>query len=412
MKIGIDASRANKSNRTGVEWYSYYIIQELKKFLVDDPDSSSANHPQPLLGKEGGNNEIEVVLYSNEKLGEGLEVMPKLPPLPEGGRSDAYRSGGVGDWKEVILSWPPKYLWTQIRLWWELVVNPPDVLFIPAHTIPFLPISKKIKIICAVHDVGFKRFPELYKKIQFWYHDLTMRRIRGRADVILTISQFSKSEIVDLYGVDPNKIKITYLGYDDKSYHVMEREDTSILEKYKISKPYILYVGRLEKKKNIGNIIDSFILIKKEQSGLKLVLAGNPGNDYDQLVQKIKEAGIDKDVIITGYVAESDMPQLFASAEVFLFPTLYEGFGLPIVQAMASGTPVVTSDCNPHKEIAGEAGIFVDPHSALEIYKGLKTLFDDPIRKQQLVEAGFKRAANFHWSKTAENTVNILMSKN
>lgn len=369
MLIGIDASRANKDNRTGTEWYSYHIIEELKKIIP-------ANH--------------RVVLYTNNKLEGDLSRMPS-------------------NWQEKVLKWPLKYLWTQIRLWWELLIHPPDFLFVPAHTIPFLFIRKKTKILVNVHDVGFKRFPKLYKSIQIWYHDLTMKKIRKRANIIITISQFSKEEIIDLYNVDKNKIKVVYLGYDKNIYQPSDKINSEILDKYKIKKPYLLYVGRLEKKKNIGNIVSAFVLNKIDHLDLKLVLAGNAGNDFEAITEIIKNNKLEEEIIMPGYVKEDDLPELMRQSEIFLFPTLYEGFGLPILQAMACGAPVITSDQNPHKEVAREAAAFADAGRPQEIASQIDKILRDPEFKDNLKEQGFQRVKEFSWRKTAQSIFNLII---
>ncbi|OGY43205.1 MAG: hypothetical protein A3B89_00940 [Candidatus Buchananbacteria bacterium RIFCSPHIGHO2_02_FULL_40_13] len=374
MTIGLDASRANRPNKTGVEWYSYYLIQELKKITPDD---------------------IDVILYTNGKLTGGLENCPK-------------------NFTEKKLSWPclpagrRQYLWTQIRLWWELIIKPPDVLFVPAHTIPFLPIRKKTKVYVTVHDVGFKRYPKLYKKIQFYYHELTMKRLRNRADKIITISDFSKQEIIDLYRVKPAKIVVIPLGYDQDSYNDKVLADQNILNKYNITQPYLLYLGRLERKKNIGNMIKALAYIKVAKSELKLVLAGNSGNEYENIKKIIIDNKLEKEVLLPGYIAEADLPAVIKMAEIFLFPTLYEGFGLPILQALAIGTPVVTSDLKPHKEVAGGAAALADPKNPVSIAQQINKILKDREFATELKNQGLKRASEFSWAKTAATTLLII----
>jgi len=446
MIIGIDASRANKNKRTGTEWYSYHLIQELKKMTSPDviPTESrpEAGRVEGSLEKVGVSKtplnlpiergEIKFLLYTNTKLIDDLGVMPSP------------------DWQEKILAWPPKYLWTQLRLWWELLINPPDVLLVPAHTIPFLPVSRKIKVFINVHDVGFKRFPQLYKPIQVWYHDLTMRKIKKRVDLIITISEFSKREIIDLYGVKPEKIAVVYLGYDEKKYqppNVMARDPVlagdrgnpeiktrdlspaaqdDILEKYKIKKPYLLYVGRLEKKKNIGNLVKAFALAKdhflplsegewreatRGWENLKLVLAGSASNQYEEIKKIVSDLKLDQEIILPGYIPEGDLPEVIRQAEIFLFPTLYEGFGLPILQAMACATPVITSNLQPHQEVAGEAGVFVDPQSPEQISQEMIKLLIDEDFRQAIIAKGVLRAKDFSWAKTAAEIWRLIIAK-
>ncbi len=369
MTIGIDASRANKDFKTGTEWYSYYIIEELKKITPVN---------------------TQVILYTNEKLKGGLEKMPNEK------------------WQEKDLKWPPKYLWTQIRLWWELFINPPDYFFVPAHTIPFLPLRKKTKVLVTVHDVGFKRSPELYKKIQVLYHDSTMRRIKQRADVIITDSEFSKNEIVELYNINSERIKVIYLGYDKEKFRKIDDVDKLVLDKYKITRPYILYIGRIEKKKNVANMIHSLALVKDKHPDLRLVLAGGSGFDFEAVKQIITDLKLENEIIIPGYIDETDLPQVIASAEVFLFPTLYEGFGLPILQAMACETPVVTSDMDPHREVAGGATLLTDPKDAQAIADSINSILENDSLRQKLVQKGIARVKDFSWTKTAESILAIM----
>lgn len=372
MIIGIDASRANKTNKTGTEWYSWHIIEELKK--IANPDD-------------------KFLLYTNSALTGGLEKLPK-------------------NFVEKNLKWFPKYFWTQLRLWWELWRNPPEILLVPAHTIPFLPLSSKIKIVVTVHDVGFKRSPELYKRIQVWYHDLTMKRIKQRADIIITISEFSKQEIIDLYQVDAKKIKIAYLGFDVNNFFIQETNELNlnILNKYKIVKPYLLYVGRLEKKKNIANIITAFASVKELQSDLQLVLAGSSGHQFEEIKKIIENNKLKSEVIITGYIEQKDLPIIYNHAEIFLFPTLYEGFGLPILESMASGVPVITSNFAPHTEVGGDSAYYVDAYSSESLADGIIKILTNTDLRQSLKEKGLARIKKFSWCQTAKEIYQIIKS--
>ncbi|MEI6288095.1 MAG: glycosyltransferase family 1 protein [bacterium] len=382
MIIGIDASRANKPNKTGTEWYSWHLIEELKKIT--------------LLPKEGVGGGLpssdKFLLYTNNPLTGDLATLS-------------------ANFSQRILNWPPKYLWTQIRLWWELWRNTPDVLVVPAHTIPFLPLPKKIKILVNVHDVGWKRFPNLYKPIQIWYHDWTMRRIKQRADVIITISEFSKREIMELYQVPAEKIKVVYLGFDSTQFSQQKNNNAdAVLQKYKITKPYLLYVGRLEKKKNIGNMILAFALAKEKFSDLKLVLAGSEGHQFEEIKKIITEHKLENEVIITGYVDSVDLPIIYNQAQIFLFPTLYEGFGLPILEAMASGVPVITSDMNPHREVGGKSAVYTDPQSPERMAEIISNILTVDGFRTELIASGLERVKEFSWEKTAKEILEIILA--
>ncbi len=364
MKIGIDASRANRELKTGTEWYSYRLIEELKKIIpeVDRP-----------------------ILYSGRKLQGALGKLP-------------------GHWREKRLGWPPKYLWTQLRLWFELIVSPPDVLLVPAHTIPFLPFPRKVKIIVAVHDVGWRRFPELYRPITRWYHDLTLKRIKCRADIVLTISEFSRREIIDLAGVPEEKIKVVFPGYDRRKFQpAAGRDRPDILKRLRVRQPFLFYLGRLEKKKNILNLIRTFSLLAGDFSELQLVLAGGSGNVAAEAKRLAGGLGpVGKRIIFPGYLNQAVVPVFFSQAEIFLFLTRYEGFGLPIIQAFGSGTPVVASQRPVHQEVAGAAAVFADPENPREISEAVRKLLVDQRFYQEKVSQGLVRAEKFSWRKTAE----------
>ncbi|HNP75125.1 MAG TPA: glycosyltransferase family 1 protein [bacterium] len=370
MNIAIDASRANKPFKTGTEWYSYHIIQELKKIIPDN---------------------CQVVLYTNKRLTGGLKKMP-------------------GHWREEILNWPPKYLWTQWRLWWALLVRPPDVLFVPAHTIPFLPLRKKVRVAVTVHDVGFKAQPELYKKIQVWYHDWTMKKIRQRVNLVITDSEFSRREIERFYSLDAKKVVVVYLGYDRQKYLPQAIKKEEILNRYGINRPYLLYIGRLEKKKNIGRLVAAFALLKSDFPELKLVLAGNAGNDFEAIKEIVITNRLEQEIILPGYIPETDLPEIIRQAEVFLFLTLYEGFGLPLVQALACGTPTVTSDLNPHREIAQDGAYYCDPYQPAQIAQAVKTVLADSQLRAQLIARGQSVVKNFSWTGAAQAIWRLLAS--
>ncbi|MDD5164697.1 MAG: glycosyltransferase family 1 protein, partial [Patescibacteria group bacterium] len=296
MIIGIDASRANRPQKTGVEWYSYHLIQELKKIPLSQGD--------------------KFILYASEELKGDLGIMP-------------------AGWKTKILSWPLKYFWTQKRLSWEMLINPPDILFVPAHCLPIFCRAKKIM---TIHDLGFKRFPKAYTFGQRIYYSLVHSFAAKYADKIITPSEFTKTEIINLYKTDPNKIIVIPLGYSE-NYNLIEDKNKieEILIKYQIKKPYLFFVGRLEKKKNIKGLINAYqqlqILNSKFQI-LNLVLAGSPGFGYQEAKSQIKSLG--EKIRQINYVEPKDLVYLYAGAEAFVFPSFYEGFGIPLLEAMAS----------------------------------------------------------------------------
>lgn len=371
MTIGIDASRANKSEKTGTEWYSYHLVQELKK--ITDPKD-------------------QFVLYSREKL---RDEIGDLPP----------------NWKSRVLNWAPKKLWTQIRLSWEMWQRPPEMIFIPAHTIPLI---HPDKVVTTCHDVAFLRLPEAYDWLALKYHKFAIKFAIRHAAKIISVSEFTKNELVEFFKISPGRIAVVPNGYDSERYKIIEDKEAmaKVLEKYKITEPYILYAGRMELKKNTPGLVEAFGLLKKSSKfqvpSYKLVLVGQPGFGYEKVIKAIADNDLQNDVIMPGWVAREDLPHLMNGAAVFVFPSLYEGFGIPILEAMACGTPVVASGIPALREVAGEAAYLVDPYSPENMAEGINRVLTDEHLREDLKIRGLERARQFSWERCAKETWEVL----
>ena len=372
MIIGIDASRANKAAKTGVEWYAWHLIQELK-----------------LLTK-GDNNSW--ILYVNEMLKSGLEQLPE-------------------NWYEVRAHWPIKKGWTQMRLSWEMWRRPPEVLFVPAHVLPRVLPKKNV---VTIHDVGFHRFPNLYRPRDRQFHEFSTRDIAKHAQRVITVTEFSGKEISELYGIPSDRIAITPNGVDHDLYRpisdvagIEER-----LQRYRLHRPYFMAIGRLEAKKNTANLIKAFSLFKARRGigdPIYLVLVGNPGYGYEEVKKAIADSSFKDYILQLGYVPETDMPYLLNAAEALIHPSWYEGFGIPPVQAMACGCPVLSSNAGALLEVIGpEAAIFFPPSEPESMVAAMNRVVDEDGLKQKLRMAGIVRAAKYTWRATAEKTLPVL----
>lgn len=374
MLIGIDASRANKTRKTGVEWYAWHVIQELKKITAEDGNSW--------------------VLYSNAPLEGGLEVCPK-------------------NWFERRLPWPLPYGWTQARLSAEMIRRPADVLFLPGST---LPRKGGRRTVVTVHDVGFARYPQLYKGRQVRIHRTAMKDIRRRADAILTVSEFSKREIVAAYGIPGAKIRVTYNGIDHERYRPLARREDiqERLARYRLAGPFFLAVGRLEAKKNIVNLIRGFGVFKSNVGShdpTRLVLAGMPGYGIEEIRKEIARSPARDAIVELGYVPEADMPALMNAAQALIHPSWYEGFGIPPIQAMACGCPVICSSAGSLPEVVGEENaLFFRPEDAPSMADDMRTLVQDTHLRERLRMRGIERAAAFTWARTAKETREALLA--
>ena len=421
MLIGIDASRANRLHKSGTEWYSYYLIRALVQI-----DSKNT-----------------YILYTDAPLTEGLADLTTnsqhktfVTSVRENGMQPV--RSPHNNVKAKVLRWPWKFFWTQGRLSLEMIFHRPDILFVPAHA---LPIFHPKKSVVTIHDIGFRNNASLYEHNQigadsrrrrsfinfcirlitfgkygatsFDYLEWSTKFALHQAATIIAISQFTKSELLSAYKPKPEKISVVYNGYSEDLYHPLPDDRTSdeVLQRYGISRPYFFYVGRLEKKKNTATLIEAFALLKSKQGENfkhKLCLVGDASYGFDEIKYTIHEYGLVNDVIVTGWIAEKDLPYIFARAEAFVFPSNYEGFGIPLLQAMATGTPIAASNIASIPEIVQEAAILFDPKDSQDIAEALaRVLFDETLRKN-LIERGNQRVKQFSWQNTARETLEIF----
>ncbi|MDP3965100.1 MAG: glycosyltransferase family 1 protein [bacterium] len=394
MKIGIDASRANLLQKTGTELYAYTVIEELKKIA------------QP---------EDRFILYSKEALRGGLERLP-------------------GNFSSQVLRWPPGVLWTQLRLSINQMRQRPDVLFVPAHTLPLIAGEKTV---LTLHDIGFERLAHLYspdeigpkgwaKKLlsamvrlatggryqanELDYHRWSTRWALRHADAIIVPSQFTKDEIVEVFGADPDIITVIYHGVDYERFRPADAsQSAAVLRRYGITDPYFLFIGRLEAKKNTAGLVEAFAILKHAYKlPHKLVLAGKPGFGYEKVRNAILKHNLSKEIIFPGYVDSADTAALYSAASVFLFPTLYEGFGLPVLEAMACDTPVVASNLASLPEISGTAAQLVDPYDPDEIASAVARVASTPNLRETMRHRGREQVRRFRWSEAAKKTYQLI----
>lgn len=316
------------------------------------------------------------------------------------------------NWHERRLAWPPKYLWTQIRLSLEMLSKPPEVLFVPAHVLPRFAPKRSV---VTVHDVGFHKFPELYKPRQVTYHEWSTKDIVKSGAKIITVSEFCKREIMDGYNVPAERITVTPLGVDHETYKPSSPEAMiAMRSRLQIPEPYVLFIGRLEAKKNILVLVDAFKRHKASRGvgdPLHLVLAGLPGEGFDVIGKAIAESGCADFIHITGYISEPDKVALLSGALAYVQPSFYEGFGLPPLEAMACGAPVISSNAASLPEVVGEGNaLFFDPNDPEALRAHLETVLDNAESRAVLREAGLAWAPRFRWDKTARQTLQALIS--
>ena len=263
-----------------------------------------------------------------------------------------------------------------------------------------IPKNIKGKVIITIYDTVFFSAPETMGDMKAISE---YKYAAERSDLIITISESAKSDIIKHFNVDEKKIQIVTPGIDLQkySYNYTDIELENIRKKYDLPKSYILYLGTIEPRKNIERIVKAFKNYKKEvNDDLKLVIVGKKGWKYDDIMKLIES--MRTDIIITGYIDEEDKIPIYKLAQIFVFPSLYEGFGMPVLEAMASGTPVVTSNISSMPEVAGDAGILVNPFNENEIFEAYKQILSNKKLQKEMIEKGLEQAKNFQWKKSVE----------
>jgi glycosyltransferase involved in cell wall biosynthesis len=269
---------------------------------------------------------------------------------------------------------------------------------------PFL----KCRAVVTIFDLAYEHFPEFFPAYQRAWSKTLIRWSAHRADHIITLSEYSKRSIASTYHIPDEKITVTYLAASD-DFFPMQRDwaREEIARKYGIKENFILYLGRLQGRKNIPALVDAFARIRRRGFTHKLVLAGKRDSLFSPVLQKIDRWGLQAEVLFPGYIRARDVPLFYNAAEVFVFPSLYEGFGLPVLEAMACGTPVITSSGTALEEVAGDAALLVDPPDDLGLANALEVVLADSEVRNQLSDAGIKRNSEFSFNKTARQTVQV-----
>lgn len=375
MKIGIDASRYKTEQPTGVEWYSFHLLNNLILLFGRD-------HHQ------------EVRLY----LQKDLDFAEELPFNVK---------------KRII---PGLKFWTQLRLSFEMRKNKVDLLFVPSH---ILPLYTPKKTVITIHDLAFM-YPELKSaydlKNSFLLKWSTKKAVK-KAYRIIVPSESTKQDLIKFFNCPEEKIRVIYHGGPE-----LRGEDNPVIKKWKNSEQleifskfglkenqlYMLYIGRIEFKKNLTRVVEAFKRFSQEFPGWKLVLAGKPGQGYEDILKSISDLGMAEQVILTGYISEAEKYFLLSRCRFFVFPTLCEGFGLPILEAMAFRKPILTSNKSSMPEIAGKAGYLVNPLVTAEISVGMKRLASDGMMISKLIVEGEKQLEKFSWDKAAQETWEVL----
>lgn len=388
--LGIDASQANQVRRTGVGQMALGLIETLKGLIPPT---------------------VAVRLYSRQPLSGPLAA---LPP----------------NWSCSVLRWPSPRLWPQVRLALALRRQAPAVLLSPSHLLPW---SRRTRLVAILHDIGFQRVDALYgtealaigpnglatrgadlvvrlatggryRACEQDYHRWSLAQAMGRASRLVTCSQFSRGEIRAAYPASRLPIEVIpwTIAADRFVTPCPPQARVAARDRYGIKGRYVLFVGRLERKKNVRLLVAGFARMRQlDPTPRLLVLAGSPGAGYEDIRAQVARDQLGNQVVETGWFADEDLPALMQEADLFVFPSLYEGFGLPILEAQSAGTPLACSDLPVMREVAGEGAAYFAADSADDLARAALHLLGSTTEREARVAAGRANAARFSWHRTA-----------
>lgn len=312
---------------------------------------------------------------------------------------------------------PFPWLWTQTRFAWQLFWDRPDVLWMPVHNVPILR-RKSLKVVVTIHDLAFKIFPNYFPKKDLKKLNRLSDLAIKNADKLIAISQTTKNDILRFYPkVKPEKIVVINHGFDTElfSKKINIFESQLILSKFNSpaggqNVKYLLYVGAIQPRKNLEVLIEAFEKSKKLQPELKLILAGAPAWQAEKTLAKIATSKFKQDIIVTGTLPFSELPILYQNALAFVFPSLYEGFGIPVLEAFASGAPAIVAKNSSLVEVAGDSALFFETGNAEDLAKQLAKIITDKELRVELIAKGRKRANEFSWEKCARQTLDEILN--
>lgn len=366
MRIGIDVSFVTR-DRVGVDQYLYNLLKSLAK--TDTVNS--------------------YFLYSNKDIPEEF--------------TDIGRNFKTVIFKNRIL---PRILWVQFILPGLLKRDGIDLLHAPCYVAPA---GAPCPMVITFHDMASWLFPQKFRIKHRIVYSLFVPSFAKKADGIIAVSECTKHDLVRLFRMPEEKITVVYEGASELFKPV---DDTALLEnirkKYSLPGKYILYVGMLEPRKNVPVLVRAFKQLK-DSTGVehKLVIVGKKGWMYDEIFKTVRSLKLEDEVIFTGYITDKELPLIYSASELFVYPSAYEGFGLPLLEAMACGVPVIASNVSSIPEITGDAVVLVNPDNAGELSKAMNKIISDKSLQESIRKKGLERAGMFSWEKAAGQTLEV-----
>jgi glycosyltransferase involved in cell wall biosynthesis len=276
------------------------------------------------------------------------------------------------------------------------------------HAQYVVPPFSSCKTVVSIFDLAHERFPKFFHPLEAKRSQIMVRWSARRADHIVTVSNFSARDLVEIYGVDPEKITVTHLAASN-DFHPMDRDRCQefVARKYGVEGPFILYTGRLQARKNLVRLVEAYGQLRQRGMQEKLVLVGKSDWQSDQIVETISRLGLQSQVVLLGYVPQSDLPVILNAARLFVYPSIFEGFGLPVIESMACGIPTITSFGSSLEEVAGDAAILIDPLSVSSIADAIEKVTQSSGLQSFLSQKGIERSAQFSYRTAAAQTLRV-----
>jgi glycosyltransferase involved in cell wall biosynthesis len=366
MIIGVDVSPAAKERRTGIEWYCFHVANQLPKL-------------------DRGN---QYRYFTKTPVSHLFDEFPS-------------------NFREVVL--PDRSFWTHTALAAELRRNPVDVFYSPAHIIPW---RHPARTVGTIHDAGFRHYRKNYSTYQFVHATVNSWTSAVWSKELIVPAEFVANDVAQLYRLDRRKIHVVPNGFDATEFtNPTPGEIAAVTAKFGLGKPFFSYVGRMEIRKNLVRALQAFFEIAAARRGdVQFVIAGSPGVGFEEIDAAITASPWSHLVVRPGYVTSEEKSCLLTGSRGLVFPSLYEGFGIPILEGFAAHTPVLTSNITACPEVAGTAAIIVDPYDMAAIRRGMETMLDDEPERARLIERGNARVRDFSWERTAREALALLLS--
>jgi len=338
----------------------------------------------------------KLVLSVAEGLGTPARYSRELPKTP----NFQMRSVPLSD-RALAVLWHR----LQLPLWVELVTGSVDIFHSPDFVLP--PV-RRARTMLTVHDLSFMRYPECADAHLRAYLNKVVPRSVRRADLVLADSQHTKDDLAELLDVDADRIEVIYPGVEERFRPIGDKATLEeVRKRYSLPPRFVLGLGTLQPRKNFTRLIEAYSLLITHYPFLQLVIVGGKGWLYEEIFAAVEELGLEEKVIFAGFVADGDLPTLYNLADLFVFPSLYEGFGLPPLEAMACGTPVITSNASSLPEVVGEAGLMVEATDVKALAEAMKRVLEDDVLREGMIAKGLEQARQFTWQKAAAKLLNL-----